>query len=576
MIQGDLVHVATARRQTEHTPHDLLINPELARYIAHARRPEPVEIAEQRLRARPDPLLFRCHPHLMLRAAQPGAIDHHHARGNEALHRRREQRRRQAWVERQPHPLLPHALQVRSLGMEGIECCDGGIGKALPGRASHGNRVMTALQDDQVVLHNRLAGRCRGGRSVAEKSVEIDKAAWPIQHARQRRHGVRGIEREQLSPTLRRPSPALRRAEIEQHAAADGAARGRVADDEPVAGRRRDRLVEHDLDQLGLARRDRRIAQHDETGGNVRRAVMQPDRHPLADRLGFGFQHPQPCIDAAGRRVQRRVEHDVAADDRFLGHSRSGQRQRTTLTGLTLLRRPVLHVQRTNPRLEAGRTDDHRIADRDPAGENRAGDNCPSASQRKRTINREAKPSVGRARGCLPAKIVKTLRECRDALASQSRYRQDLRVCQSGVRQGGTNLRGDRAPAVFIGEIRFGQGDNAARQSKQIQDGKVLTGLRHDAVIGGHNQQHEIDAGRAGQHVVHELFMARHVDEADDPAIRPRPIGKAEIEGDAARLFLRQAVGVDTGQCPHQCRLAMVDMPCGPDDHAALRSASRR
>ena len=51
-----------------------------------------------------------------------------------------------------------------------------------------------------------------------------------------------------------------------------------------------------------------------------------------------------------------------------------------------------------------------------------------------------------------------------------------------------------------------------------------------------------------GQHVVHEALVARHVDEADDLAARPRPVGKAEIDGDAARLLLLQAIGIDAGQ----------------------------
>ncbi len=102
----------------------------------------------------------------------------------------------------------------------------------------------------------------------------------------------------------------------------------------------------------------------------------------------------------------------------------------------------------------------------------------------------------------------------------------------------------------------------------------MLAGLRHDAVIGGDHQQHEIDAGRAGQHVVHELLVARHVDEADDLPIGARPVGEAEIDGDAARLLLRQAIGIDAGQRAHQRGLAVIDMARGADDHAAPSAES--
>ncbi len=97
----------------------------------------------------------------------------------------------------------------------------------------------------------------------------------------------------------------------------------------------------------------------------------------------------------------------------------------------------------------------------------------------------------------------------------------------------------------------------------------MLAGLRHHPVIGGHHQNHEVDAGSAGQHGVDQALMTGHVDEADRPALGPRPMGKAQLDGDAARLLFLEPIGIDPGQRPHQRRLAMVDMARGADDHAA-------
>ena len=69
-----------------------------------------------------------------------------------------------------------------------------------------------------------------------------------------------------------------------------------------------------------------------------------------------------------------------------------------------------------------------------------------------------------------------------------------------------------------------------------------------------------IAAGRARQHVVHEPFMSRHVDEADDLAARPGPVGEAEVDGDAARLLLLEAIGVDAGELADQRGLAVIDV----------------
>ena len=87
-------------------------------------------------------------------------------------------------------------------------------------------------------------------------------------------------------------------------------------------------------------------------------------------------------------------------------------------------------------------------------------------------------------------------------------------------------------------------------QPEQVHDGQMLARLRHDAVVGGDHQHHEVDARGAGQHVVHEALVTGHVDEADDLAARARPIGKAQIDRDAARLLLLEPVGIDAGQRP--------------------------
>ena len=60
-----------------------------------------------------------------------------------------------------------------------------------------------------------------------------------------------------------------------------------------------------------------------------------------------------------------------------------------------------------------------------------------------------------------------------------------------------------------VGQVGLGQGDHAARDAEQVDDRQMLAGLRHHPVIGGDHQQHEVDAGGAGQHGVHQPLMAR-------------------------------------------------------------------
>ena len=84
--------------------------------------------------------------------------------------------------------------------------------------------------------------------------------------------------------------------------------------------------------------------------------------------------------------------------------------------------------------------------------------------------------------------------------------------------------------------------------AEQLDDGEVLDGLRHDAVVGGDDEQEEVDAGGAGHHGAHEALVAGHVDHAQPPAAGQLELGVAELDRDAALALLAQAVGVLAGQ----------------------------
>ena len=90
--------------------------------------------------------------------------------------------------------------------------------------------------------------------------------------------------------------------------------------------------------------------------------------------------------------------------------------------------------------------------------------------------------------------------------------------------------------------------------------------LRHDAVVGGDDEQRVLVAGDARDHVVNETAVARHVDEADAGAADVG-IRETEIDGQAPAPFLGETVGVDAGQCPHHGRLAVIDVTRERDDH---------
>ena len=83
----------------------------------------------------------------------------------------------------------------------------------------------------------------------------------------------------------------------------------------------------------------------------------------------------------------------------------------------------------------------------------------------------------------------------------------------------------------------------------------MLLGLRHPAIVSGDHQEGQVNRAHARDHVLHEVFMARHV---DDPQKKRRwrgrrrrkfEVGKAKIDGDAARFLFRKTIGVGACQC---------------------------
>ena len=93
----------------------------------------------------------------------------------------------------------------------------------------------------------------------------------------------------------------------------------------------------------------------------------------------------------------------------------------------------------------------------------------------------------------------------------------------------------------------------------------MLAGLRHHRLVCGDDQHDGVDAADAGQHVLDEPLVPRHVDESDRRLVVQAQAGKADVDGDAALFLLLQPVGVDAGQRLHQRRLAVIDVSGGAD-----------
>ena len=93
----------------------------------------------------------------------------------------------------------------------------------------------------------------------------------------------------------------------------------------------------------------------------------------------------------------------------------------------------------------------------------------------------------------------------------------------------------------------------------------MLPRLRHDGLVGGDNQQGQIDTPDPGQHVVDEVLVARHVDYAHLVAIGEAQPGESKVNGQPPLLLLAEPVRVDASQRLDEGRFAMINVPGGAD-----------
>ena len=109
---------------------------------------------------------------------------------------------------------------------------------------------------------------------------------------------------------------------------------------------------------------------------------------------------------------------------------------------------------------------------------------------------------------------------------------------------------------------------------------QMFFGLRHPAIIGGDDEQGQIDRSYARDHVLYEVLMAWDIHDSEHErrgigcglylhptqilrGRRKLQVRETKINRDPARLLLWQAVGVRAGERLHQRAFAVVHVAGG-------------
>ena len=94
----------------------------------------------------------------------------------------------------------------------------------------------------------------------------------------------------------------------------------------------------------------------------------------------------------------------------------------------------------------------------------------------------------------------------------------------------------------------------------------MLAGLRHDAFVGGDDEDDGVDAADAGEHVPDEILMPRHVHDPDVGSAWEREPREAEIDGHSPLALLAEPVGIDAGEGADQRGFPVVLVARRPHD----------
>ena len=121
----------------------------------------------------------------------------------------------------------------------------------------------------------------------------------------------------------------------------------------------------------------------------------------------------------------------------------------------------------------------------------------------------------------------------------------------------------DQVGHTGLDPVRLRDGDEPVPHPQELQDGQMLAGLGHDALVGGDDQEHGVYSGGPRHHLTDEALVSGDVDDTDDAAVLQTEGGEAQLDGDSPLLLLQQAVAVHARQCGDQGRLAVVDVPGG-------------
>ena len=258
---------------------------------------------------------------------------------------------------------------------------------------------------------------------------------------------------------------------------------------------------------------------------------------------------------------------ELAKDDVAALHGRALEALEVhgrTLAGIGLLDRVPVRLQAAHLRGESTGKHFDAIVDRETARRQRPGDHRAEALDGEHPVDREPRELIGRAGRDPGRELAERRSELGETGARLGGDREHGRPLEKRAAYEARHVVLHELEPVRLDEIALRQHHDPGADVEQRADREVFPRLRHHALVRRDDEHREVDAADARQHVLHEALVAGDVDDLDREAglLEER---EPQIDGDAPRLLLGQAIRVDSGEGLHEGGLAVVDVAGGAD-----------
>ena len=210
-----------------------------------------------------------------------------------------------------------------------------------------------------------------------------------------------------------------------------------------------------------------------------------------------------------------------------------------------------------------------------PADERARGDRAESGDA-EHPVDRQPWPAEVLPTRRLVQRPVEGLEQLGQASAGDGRDDDERRPGQARASDPTADVLLDEVEPVRLDEVGLRQGDDRPLHPEQLKYREVLLCLGHDALVGRDDEQCEVDAPDAREHVLDEPLVARHVDDAHLSSAGQLQPGEAEVDRHAPVLLLLEPVRVDPGERVDERGLPVVDVARGSDDVQGASQARGR